>query len=274
MPPSTPASTSRRGKRKRSDNNDNNAGSNSRRRTAGDEAAASASNAAGAAASAATTRVNTRTVEDRNQQHMPTGLSFALLESILNSAFLGPGGLGSMHGEGGRGRATFRFPVPPSMVGGDGDLNDMAGMLRMILQDASIGGPSARFTVQVRRSAGPTAAGGGGAGGAGRAGIPPPFAAGRGGSRASGNGGVATASGSGSSPRIGRSPSQLSSSARRSTSTSNANDGSRARRQHSTLINYFAPDPHGSPSNYSSISRAPRSYSAGLPVSSTSDDES
>lgn len=40
----------------------------------------------GAATAVAAPRVNSRTVEDRNQQHMSAGLGFALLERILNSA--------------------------------------------------------------------------------------------------------------------------------------------------------------------------------------------
>lgn len=253
-PPSTPTTTSRRGKRKRNnDTTTNNFGSNTRRRTGGE--AASASGAAGgdggtAAASASAPRVNSRTVEDRNQQHLPAGLSRALLESIFNSAFMGPGGFGSMQAGGGeRGRATFRFPVPPSMAGDDGDLDDMAGMLRMILQDATIGGPSARFTVQVRRT-GPAAAaaGGGGAGAAGRE--------------------EASSGGSRSSPRAGRSPSRISASRRSS------GDSSRAGRQRgSTLFNYFSNSPTSrrSRSNrsvqFDSARRHARSSSAARPAS-------
>lgn len=95
---------------------------------------------------AAAPRVNSRTVEDRTQQSVPPNISFALLESILNSAFMGsarPTG-------GGRGQTTFRFPVPPSMAGNPGDLDDMAGMLRMILQDSMGPGPGGRVTIQVR----------------------------------------------------------------------------------------------------------------------------
>jgi hypothetical protein len=56
---------------------------------------------------------------------------------------------------GGRGQATFRFPVPPSMAGNPGDLDDMAGMLRMILQDSMGPGPGGRVTIQVRTTAVP-----------------------------------------------------------------------------------------------------------------------
>ena len=152
-------------------------------------------------------------------------------------------------GGGERGRATFRFPVPPSMAGDDGDLDDMAGMLRMILQDATIGGPSARFTVQVRRT-GPAAAaaGGGGAGAAGRE--------------------EASSGGSRSSPRAGRSPSRISASRRSS------GDSSRAGRQRgSTLFNYFSNSPTSrrSRSNrsvqFDSARRHARSSSAARPAS-------
>jgi len=240
LPPATPPTTSRRGKRKRSDNT-NNSGSNTRRRTGG------AASAASAAAAASAPRVNSRTVEDRNQQHMPAGLSFALLESIFNSAFMGPGGLGSMQAGGERGRTTFRFPVPPSMAG-DGDLDDMAGMLRMILQDATIGGPSARFTVQVRRTTGPANAGGGGGGaGAAASAAAPPAAA-----RASGG----AASRASSSPRSSRGSSRASS-----------NGESRAsRQQRSTLFSYFGNSPSSRRSR-SSASGAARSSSAARPAS-------
>ncbi|KAK1747065.1 hypothetical protein QTG54_002409 [Skeletonema marinoi] len=242
LPPATPPTTSRRGKRKRSDNT-NNSGSNTRRRTG--EATGGAASAASAAAAASAPRVNSRTVEDRNQQHMPAGLSFALLESIFNSAFMGPGGLGSMQAGGERGRTTFRFPVPPSMAG-DGDLDDMAGMLRMILQDATIGGPSARFTVQVRRTTGPANAGGGGAGAAASAAAPPAAA------RASGG----AASRASSSPRSSRGSSRASS-----------NGESRAsRQQRSTLFSYFGNSPSSRRSR-SSASGAARSSSAARPAS-------
>mmetsp|Transcript_19765 Transcript_19765/g.29526 ORF Transcript_19765/g.29526 Transcript_19765/m.29526 type:complete len:458 (-) Transcript_19765:263-1636(-) len=244
LPPATPPTTSRRGKRKRSDNT-NNSGSNTRRRTG--EATGGAASAASAAAAASAPRVNSRTVEDRNQQHMPAGLSFALLESIFNSAFMGPGGLGSMQAGGERGRTTFRFPVPPSMAG-DGDLDDMAGMLRMILQDATIGGPSARFTVQVRRTTGPANAGGGGGGaGAAASAAAPPAAA-----RASGG----AASRASSSPRSSRGSSRASS-----------NGESRAsRQQRSTLFSYFGNSPSSRRSR-SSASGAARSSSAARPAS-------
>lgn len=99
-----------------------------------------------AAAGGGAPRVNSRTVEDRTQQSVPPNISFALLESILNSAFMGPG----RSTGGGRGQTTFRFPVPPSMAGNPGDLDDMAGMLRMILQDSMGPGPAGRVTIQVR----------------------------------------------------------------------------------------------------------------------------
>mmetsp|Transcript_206 Transcript_206/g.305 ORF Transcript_206/g.305 Transcript_206/m.305 type:complete len:193 (-) Transcript_206:149-727(-) len=177
---------------------------------------------------------------------MPAGLSFALLESIFNSAFMGPGGLGSMQAGGERGRTTFRFPVPPSMAG-DGDLDDMAGMLRMILQDATIGGPSARFTVQVRRTTGPAnAAGGGGGAGVAASAAAPPAAA-----RASG----AAASRSSSSPRSSRG------------SRASSNGESRAsRQQRSTLFSYFGNSPSSRRSR-SSASGAARSSSAARPAS-------
>lgn len=101
---------------------------------------------AAAAAGGAAPRVNSRTVEDRTQQSVPPNISFALLESILNSAFMGPG----RSTGGGRGQTTFRFPVPPSMAGNPGDLDDMASMLRMILQDSMGPGPGGRVTIQVR----------------------------------------------------------------------------------------------------------------------------
>jgi len=255
LPPATPPTTttsSRRGKRKRSDNT-NNTGSNTRRRTSGggggDESAGSTASASSAAAAAASApRVNSRRVEDRNQQHLPAGLSFAMLESIFNSAFMG-GAFGLSTGE--RGRTTIRFPVPASMAGEDGDLDDMAGMLRMILQDASIGGPSARFTVQVRRTneeESPAAE---------RAIVDGVVAAAA--SRASS--GVARASGSAaaasrsSSPRRGRSSPRGSSSGE-----------SRASRQRSSLFSYFSRSPSSRRSR-SSANGAARSSSASRPAS-------
>lgn len=144
--PPTPTSTSRSGGKRKRGSSSNNSGSNTRRRT-GEAAASSTGGGEGAtAAAAAAPRVNSRTVEDRTQQSVPPNISFALLESILNSAFMGPG----RSTGGGRGQTTFRFPVPPSMAGNPGDLDDMAGMLRMILQDSMGPGPGGRVTIQVR----------------------------------------------------------------------------------------------------------------------------
>lgn len=231
LPPASPptTTTSRRGKRKRSDNT-NNSGSNTRRRTGDNESTGGA-----ASSSAAAPRVNSRTVEDRNQQHLPAGLSIAMLESIFNSAFMGPGGFGLSTGE--RGRTTIRFPVPASMAGEDGDLDDMAGMLRMILEDATIGGPSARFTVQVRRTNGPPAAG-------------------EAGQASSGAAAASSRSSSGSSPRRGRSSPRAASSS----------GESRASRQRSSLFSYFSRSPSSRRSR-SSASGAARSSSASRPAS-------
>jgi hypothetical protein len=203
----------------------------------------------GAATAVAAPRVNSRTVEDRNQQHMSAGLGFALLERILNSALnmrpggeggvdMGPGGFGveTVNIGGGRGRTTFRIPVPPSMAGNDNDLNDMAGMLRMILQDATIGGPGGRFTIQVRSSntsAAPSA-------------PAPPAAAARasGGTMASG-------------------PSRSSNSPRRSPS-SNPSSSNMAGSQRSTLFSYFGISPSSRRSR--NTNNASRSQAARAPV--------
>eukprot|EP00986_Skeletonema_menzelii_P018913 scaffold26769_cov187-Skeletonema_menzelii.AAC.2 len=225
-PPATPPTSSRRGKRKRSDNT-NNSGSNTRRRTDSSTGAGGSSSPPRAAGGAASSRVNSRTVEDRNQQHLPAGLSFAVLESIFNSAFMGAGGFGPVS-QGGR--TTFRFPVPPSMAG-DGDLDDMAGMLRAILQDATIGGPGSRFTVQVRRT-GPASP----AGSDGREVHQAAARASGGASRASS--GVAGASGA--------TASRSSSSPRRragSSSRGSSNNESRTSRQRSSLFSYFSSSP-------------------------------
>lgn len=244
--PATPPS-SRRGKRKR--DNTANSGSNTRRRTSGMESSGGggSSPSRAVAAGAASSRVNSRTVEDRNQQHLPAGLTFAVLESIFNSAFMSATGLNNPSRAGGTqggGRTTFRFPVPPSMAG-DGDVDDMANMLRMILQDAAIGRPGGRsFTVQVRRT-GPDGAD-----------LPPPAAAAR------ASGGAAAAAPRASSGRSSSSPRRRAASSRAS-----SNNESRGGRQRSSLFSYFSSSPSSRRSRSSAASGVARSSNADRPAS-------
>lgn len=247
--PATPPS-SRRGKRKR-DNTAANSGSNTRRRTSGmesSEGGGSSPSRAAAAGGAASSRVNSRTVEDRNQQHLPAGLTFAVLESIFNSAFMSATGLNNPSRAGGAqggGRTTFRFPVPPSMAG-DGDVDDMANMLRMILQDAAIGRPGGRsFTVQVRRT-GPDGAD-----------LPPPAAA----ARASGGAAAAAA------PRASSGRSSSSPRRRAASSRASSNNESRGGRQRSSLFSYFSSSSSSRRSRSSAASGVARSSNADRPAS-------